>query len=134
MTTLNDGGWYYLHTNGELIHKRFDPSEDASDFVRRVWHVDITDRRCAWRIVLEALAMGSNKPRMRELARKWEITPVDLWNYLSREDDVTDERRQGLELLAEDIWDVSYDDLMKEIEATKQGQEPDMSAFKEAST
>lgn len=42
---ITEGGFYYLHTNGDLIWKRFRPEYD-SDFVKRVWAVDAADGLC----------------------------------------------------------------------------------------
>lgn len=69
MATADDLHWYYLHTNGDLIHKRFRP--DASDFVKRIWALDLTDRRSAYRLLIEAAALGANMTRVLELAGKW---------------------------------------------------------------
>jgi len=38
---MNNVGWYYLHTNGDLIFKRTEPESD-SPFVRKVWPIDTT--------------------------------------------------------------------------------------------
>lgn len=73
---MNENGWYYLHTNGSLIFKRFEPEAD-SPFVRRVWAVDVTDRLNAWIIAIEALALGAFRSRIDELAEKWGLTDDD---------------------------------------------------------
>jgi len=75
-------GYYYLHTNGELIFKpasavESDPAYFDSDFVRKVWTVDPSDRARAWIICTEALAMGANEARVLELAAKWQLTDED---------------------------------------------------------
>jgi len=78
-------GWYYLHTNGELIYKRELGGTAAdireSDFARMLWPVDPSDRAGAWRILIEALACGVNKLRVEELAKKWGCTDVDAEVY-----------------------------------------------------
>jgi hypothetical protein len=76
-------GFYYLHTNGDLIFKRFEP-ELASPFVKAVWRVDTTDRGCAWRIVLEGLALGAREERIKELAHKWNLTVEDSIEMILR--------------------------------------------------
>lgn len=74
-------GWYYLHTNGDLIYKRDYDSAAAdireSPFARGLWAVDPTDRAGAWGIVVEALAAGADKKRIAELAEKWGLTDAD---------------------------------------------------------
>ena len=52
-------GWYYLHTNGELIYKPAASDPDfSSPFVRKHWAFDVSDRKDAWTVLLEALAFG----------------------------------------------------------------------------
>ncbi len=74
-------GWYYLHTNGELIYKR-DLDGTAADirestFARALWPMEPSDREGAWRILIEGLAAGANPERVKELAKKWECTDKD---------------------------------------------------------
>ena len=69
-------GWYYLHTNGSLIYKR-ELGETAadireSDFARAMWPMDPTDRAGAWNVLVEALALGADAARVKELAAKWQ--------------------------------------------------------------
>ena len=51
---------YYLHTNGELIHKNYTEGIEAdfreSDFVKAFWVLDPEDRETAWTLLVEALA------------------------------------------------------------------------------
>jgi hypothetical protein len=65
-------GYYYLHTNGELIYKKFLPEPD-SPFVKAVWSIDTNDRTDAWRIVLEALALNANIKSVKQLAIRWDL-------------------------------------------------------------
>ena len=78
-------GWYYLHTNGELIYRRdFDGTAAdirESPFARALWPVDPSDRAGAWRILVEAGAAGANLERVRELANKWGATDEDAQHY-----------------------------------------------------
>ena len=70
-------GYCYLHTNGEVIMKAAvgvgcDPSDYFdSDFVKKWWKVNPFERGDCWKVVLEALALGANKDRIKELAKKW---------------------------------------------------------------
>ena len=77
---MNDSGFYYLHTNGDLIWKKLRP-EDDSPFVRRIWRCTF-DRGCAWLIVIEALAMGADRKRIDELALKWNLTDEDAQEFV----------------------------------------------------
>lgn len=81
-------GYYYLHQNGDLIHKcAFDDTAAdlrESDFVRAFWPLDLTDRECAWSILVEALAAGARKDRVEELAAKWHCTNADAAIYAER--------------------------------------------------
>lgn len=65
-------GWYYLHTNGDLIFK-CELGETAadireSDFARCMWPMRPDDRAGAWDIAVEGLALGARKERVAELA------------------------------------------------------------------
>lgn len=81
-------GWYYLHTNGELIYKRELGGTAAdireSDFAVGLWPVDPKDRECAWTIIIESLAAGAKKERVFELAKKWNCTDKDAEIYCER--------------------------------------------------
>ena len=82
-------GYYYLHTNGDLIYK---PDIDGgvfsdlrdSDFVRIIWTFDKTDRLCAWRILIEATILGANQKRIDELVDSWECTDDDGLIYADK--------------------------------------------------
>jgi hypothetical protein len=81
-------GWYYLHTNGELIYKR-ELGETAadireSDFARMLWPLDPEEREGAWRILIEAQCLGANPARIKELAEKWHCNDVDAAVYAER--------------------------------------------------
>lgn len=77
-------GWYYLHTNGDLIYKRALPGTDAdireSDFATAIWPFDPTDRAGAWTILIEGLAAGAKGHRVDELAAKWKCDDADAVN------------------------------------------------------
>lgn len=82
-------GWYYLHTNGDLIYK---PGSDAvadireSDFARSMWPCIPTDRESCWTILVEALSLGARKSRIEELAAKWYCDDTDAEHYADRLD------------------------------------------------
>lgn len=81
-------GWYYLHTNGELIYKPEHGGTAAdirdSDFARGLWSVDPTDRESAWSILVEAGAAGADKPRVSSLATRWGCSNDDAEVYADR--------------------------------------------------
>ena len=81
-------GYYYLHTNGDLIYKRAldDTTADMreSDFVRMFWPADHSDRETAWDLLIGALALGTNKDRVADLAHKWECDDRDAQVYAGR--------------------------------------------------
>lgn len=84
---MSADGWYYLHANGELIHKG--PHTDVSDFrestfVRAFWPIDVRDREGAWTILVEARAGGANGARIAELAEKWHCDDADAVHYAQR--------------------------------------------------
>ena len=78
-------GWYYLHTNGSLIYKRELGGTAAdireSDFARAMWPMDPEDREGAWNICVEALSLGANADRVKELAEKWKCDDKDAQVY-----------------------------------------------------
>lgn len=81
--------YYYLHTNGDLIHKPAsavdsDPNYFDSDFVRRFWKVDLRDRGTAYLVVLEAAAMGAGKERIDDLIDHWGMTDEDCFTFVER--------------------------------------------------
>lgn len=77
-------GWYYLHTNGELIFKRTEPEVEDGGFVQHVWPIDTTDRFTAWKLVTEALAYGAKRDRVMTLRKKWGLTDGDGMEYANR--------------------------------------------------
>lgn len=81
-------GWYYLHTNGDLIYKR-DLEGTAADirettFARSMWPMDTQDRAGAWQILVEASALGARPERIKELAEKWQCDDEDADIYAKR--------------------------------------------------
>lgn len=81
-------GWYYLHTNGSVIYKRELGGTAAdireSDFARCMWPFDPSDREGAWRICIEALALGADAARVRQLADLWHCNDEDAEVYAAR--------------------------------------------------
>lgn len=76
-------GYYYLHTNGDLIYKPHGEVCDLrdSDFVRAFWPIDTGNRASGWTLLVEALSLGANKDRINELADKWGCSDKDAEHY-----------------------------------------------------
>lgn len=110
--------YYYLHTNGDLIHKvaavvDSDPQYFDSPFVRRVWTVDTEKRGDAWNLVIQALALGANKPRIKELQEVWGLTNEDAHEFA---------KRNGFKLSNENSkWIAMFQNQDKKSIAGKQG-------------
>lgn len=85
---MSTQGWYYLHTNGSLIYKPGTGETAAdirdSDFARCLWPMNPQDRMTAWNILVEALALGADKDRVRELSEKWQCDDEDAEYYAKR--------------------------------------------------
>lgn len=101
--------YYYLHTNGDLIHKPTsvvdgDPNYFDSDFVRKVWKVGLKDRASAYLMLLEAATMGARKDRIDHLIDHWGMTDEDCHTFAER---------IGLRLSRDgDKWCATYGDFI----------------------
>lgn len=82
---MSRDGWYYLHTNGDLIYKSDSDGQAAdikdSPFALMLWPIDLSDRENAWRILVEASSLGASKERISELAEKWGCNNEDAKIY-----------------------------------------------------
>lgn len=68
-------GWFYLHTNGELIFKNHNDAIKGiqeSDLCKTAWAWDGSELY-AWLIVIEALALDVDRKRVFELATTWKL-------------------------------------------------------------
>lgn len=119
--------WYYLHTNGELIHKRTWPGEDGSDFVKKIWRCDPTDRENAWTIIIESLGLGANVDRIRELAAKWGCDARDFTQFLIRRPNPSEEIKRGGEAFLRQVAKLEPDAYWDWLGSTPKGSEPDFS-------
>lgn len=81
-------GWYYLHTNKDLIYKKEMGGTAAdireSSFALMLWPVDPSDRLMAWNILIESLSLGAKKERVFELAKKWSCDNKDAEIYAEK--------------------------------------------------
>ena len=121
-------GYYYLHTESkDLIWKpeicvQSDCSYFDSPFVQKVWQIDTESREDAWTILLEALALGCRKSRIKELAQKWHATYLDSIEMLKRvwPDPPNDLMKKGMELFIPLVFDITvgdYWDKIRELES-----------------
>ena len=79
--------YYYLHANGDLIHKskHCDISDfEESPFVKKWWIVDLEDRVDVYNMLIHASMLGIRKERLEGLIEHWGITNEDAPNYLKR--------------------------------------------------
>ena len=78
-------GWYYLHTNGDLIYKRELGGTAAdireSSFAVAMWPIDPTDRAGAWCVLVEASALGADQNRIDTLIKQWGCNNKDAIHY-----------------------------------------------------
>ena len=102
-------GFYYLHTNGEVIFKRTEPEVD-SPFVKKVWALTLTNRMDAWTIALEGLFWGAKKERIEELAKKWKLTFEDSIEMLMRRGKLREEEISGLRLFIKEVLKMSEEE------------------------
>lgn len=108
MPGLGFDGYYYLHTNGEMIWKKFEPERD-SPFVVQVWPVDLTSRANGWTIVLEGIALGANVDAIKFLMKKWSCTLEDSFTmaYKMTPNPIT---AKGLKMLCAEVWGMEFQD------------------------
>ena len=111
--------YYYLHVNGDLIHKpamvvESDPDYFDSDMVKRVWQVETEDRDDAWRILIEALVSGARVDRVRDLAEQWGCDEDDLPHFLVNNMSPTEEQRKGLDLFIREIFQAEPNEFWEE--------------------
>lgn len=82
-------GYYYLHANGAVLFRRAAPGLvsdfENSDFVKCWWPCEPSDRRGAWRILIEATARGADAESVARLARTWHCDDKDAAQYCQRE-------------------------------------------------
>jgi hypothetical protein len=111
---VNEKGFYYLHTNGDLIFKpasvvEHDSEYFSSPFVKKVWMIETKERKDAWKLILESLANGARLDRVKELATKWNMTFEDSIEMLSRIK-VTQDLREGLRIFIKSVLNMTEDE------------------------
>ena len=101
--------FYYLHSETkDLIWKKFEPEQD-SPFVLKVWPCDISDRKDAWTIVLESLALGASHRRVKELCFHWNCDIEDFEHMLTIIGKPTLLMQKGATIFLEDILSLNAD-------------------------
>lgn len=80
-----------------------------SPFVKKVWLIDTSNRETAWTVVLEALALGADIKRIKELCNKWKLNFKDSINLL-KYSKPTELMKKGFETFITKILNMSIDD------------------------
>lgn len=114
--------YYYLHENGELISKPAlavgNPAEYfESDFVRKWWEIETTDRTDAWLLLLEATGLGAKIDRVKELADRWHCNREDLPQFLVHHPHPTPQEQENLRKFIVAVLGLDPDKVFDEIEA-----------------
>lgn len=130
--------YYYLHTDGSLIHKpasvvQYDPDYFDSPFVAKVWRINTGERLDAWRMLVEALALGADPNRVLELTKLWTCDLADLAQYVLHEDNVTGRRADGLRMILS-LWGYEKAEFFAAVAATPNGKDPDVSKLRSSKT
>lgn len=109
---------YYLHTNGEIIGKNPITYHDIEGpFVVCKWMIDLSERKDAWRLILQALARGCRIERAKELSNKWGLTFEDSKQMLfALKDEINPELKKGLCIFTEKILGMDIEDYFNKIE------------------
>jgi hypothetical protein len=98
---------YYLHENGQLIHKPITAIIEG-DLVRDWfwgprWTINTENRGACWLLCIEAAALGANIDRIKDLADKWGLTFEDSINFLAWMGKPEDWQKKGLELFVTEV-------------------------------
>lgn len=127
----NMKGYYYLHTNGDLIWKSeyHSPEDFDSPFVRKWWTVNPSDRSCAWKIILEGLSCGASIDRVKRLAAHWNCTVQDLVEYMTRNLEPSLLERTGIVKYLDQVVDTDPDEWFDWLAKTPKGSVPDWSSM-----
>ena len=110
-------GFYYLHINGNLIWKKIEPEND-SPFVKKIWPCEVTDRKDAWTIILEGLALGARIDRIKELCNKWKCNQNDFEEMLLRIEPTT-EIQLGAHIFLKNILGLNPNEYWDELSRRK---------------
>jgi len=79
--------WYYLAGDGSLLCSN-DLAKLQEDFrygdIQAYWFLDTEYRETAWRLLVEAVALGADMGQVRELAALWGCTDEDADIYAKK--------------------------------------------------
>lgn len=124
--------WYYLHINGTLIHKILEP--DPSDFVVKIWKLNINDKNNAWDIIIESLALGADINQIKQLTDKWKCDKKDLILYLEdtyNNSGITPLKRKGMHIFIKEILKIKPQKYWDWLISTPKGSIPDINTMPE---
>lgn len=79
--------YYYLHENGDLIHKSMhaDPQDfEDNDLVKKWWKLDLTKRLDCYNFLIAAKIFGANQDRIDQLAKHWSFSDDDCQIYIEK--------------------------------------------------
>ncbi len=122
---MEETGFYYLHSEGDLIWKRFEPESD-SPFVLKIWSCDPKDRKDAWTICIEALALAhplkleKTKERVRVLSEKWKLTFSDCLEMLRRINP-SELMQLGIVIFAREIFGMNEGEFWDKVKSNWEG-------------
>lgn len=119
--------YYYLHTNGNLIHKSINIGNPYdyfdSDFVHSWWEVDDTKREDAWIVILESLTYEKvNIKEIGELIKKWNLTYEDskeMLVFFSENKMINSKRKLGLSIYVKTFLNMTLEEYFNKIEDEK---------------
>ena len=78
---------YYLHTNGDLIHKsKLSDTYDfeESPFVKTWWKIGLDSRPDVYNMLIRAKMLGVQPERFHQLIEHFKITDEDAQNYIEK--------------------------------------------------
>lgn len=118
----NKNGYYYLHTNGDLIYivnivVDMDSEYFNSPFVKKYWKFECSNRFDAWMIILEALALDCNMEVAKNLSNKWGLNKEDSILMLKFCPNPSELMKKGMSIFIEKILNLNVSDYWNEIQS-----------------
>lgn len=113
--------YYYLHTNGSLIGKNpvivdNDAGYFNSPFVKHVWKIETDEKATLYEMMFEALGMGANVPRVKELAEKNKCDYDDSLIAISCIKP-NDTMRKGISIFIKEVLSMEVDEYWDKVKA-----------------
>lgn len=123
---MEDIKYAILHADGGILITSHDPyGMTGGAFSRQIWTLRPTDRATAWKCLLEALALGCDLDRAKQLAEQWGCTPRDLVEYMLRTRLPSRQLQDGVQRYLADIAGVAPEEWFIWLASTPQNQRPD---------